>query len=239
MANESIPHTPGWQTSEFILSTVAIVLGAVMATDLLNQHSTALQIAGVAASVLGALGYSTNRSMIKSASNRAAANAPATSVDQKVIVEPSASQRGFFDPVLTVGIAAGLGVVALALACGSLRSGARGLAAGLVDCTKTETAKVVGELGPVVDAAMINAVGSDSKLDWTPIRDLTKGFSADVGGCVLADAVTRALKPRAEDPQAPRSSPLEVDRDSLRDGFAALSAERFGGQKFHTAGGDL
>lgn len=153
------------------------------------------------------------------------------------------SQDGFVDSETVTYLAvAALLCVSLTLhlaACGWMKNTAHDVATSIVDCTKGEAKKAATELGPVVDILLIQAVDGNSKVDWAPVRDVAKRFSADVGGCVLADAVARALKPRSEDPQAPKISPLEVDRASLREGFRALSVELWKGASFKTDEGTL
>lgn len=55
---------PGWKTSEFALSIVAIALTTVYASGALT-NSTALAIAGVIATVLTKLGYTVSRTIVK------------------------------------------------------------------------------------------------------------------------------------------------------------------------------
>lgn len=55
---------PGWKTSEFWLSTAAKLLTVLFASGALTNN-VALQIAGIAASVLTALGYTVARTMLK------------------------------------------------------------------------------------------------------------------------------------------------------------------------------
>jgi len=61
-----IPVKPGWQTSEFWLKIAAIALSALFASGALTNN-TALAIAGMAASILGALGYTVSRTLVKTA----------------------------------------------------------------------------------------------------------------------------------------------------------------------------
>lgn len=59
------PVKPGYKTTEFWLSCAAMALSAAFASGALNN--TEVLIAGFAASVLVALGYSVSRAMVKSA----------------------------------------------------------------------------------------------------------------------------------------------------------------------------
>lgn len=61
-----VPPTPGWRTSEFWLKVAAIALSALFASGALT-NSTALAIAGMAATILGALGYTVSRTLVKTA----------------------------------------------------------------------------------------------------------------------------------------------------------------------------
>ncbi len=55
---------PGYKTSEFWLKLAALVLTAVYASGVLTNN-TALAIAGIAATILGALGYTVSRTLVK------------------------------------------------------------------------------------------------------------------------------------------------------------------------------
>lgn len=122
----------------------------------------------------------------------------------------------------------------LLVGCGSLRSAGDAAKSALVDCTKHETAKVVGELRPLMGTVIAHAVNDAGKLDYGPVRDLAKGFVSDVSRCAVADAVARLLDP-PDDPAAPKNEPLRVDVDAARAGFAEL----FGGQRFKTERGEI
>ena len=132
-----------------------------------------------------------------------------------------------------------IALIVTSFACTEIKDAARAGASILVDCTKGQAAKVVSELGPTVDSLLLESVDSDGKVDWQPVKDLAKGWTADIGGCVLSDVVARALKPRPEDPNAPKSSPLDLDLDALAAGFAKLRAEQFPGVTFRTSSGEL
>jgi uncharacterized membrane protein YebE (DUF533 family) len=56
---------PGWKTTEFWLSLAAMIVGALLASGALADGSTAAKVVGTIASVLGALGYTANRMMVK------------------------------------------------------------------------------------------------------------------------------------------------------------------------------
>jgi hypothetical protein len=55
---------PGYKTTEFWLKVAAFALTAVYASGALT-NSTALAIAGIAATLLGSLGYTVSRTLVK------------------------------------------------------------------------------------------------------------------------------------------------------------------------------
>ena len=58
---------PGYKTTEFWLSLIAMIVGAVMSSGLLEQTSTDWdnKIVGLIAMILGGLGYTVARSFVK------------------------------------------------------------------------------------------------------------------------------------------------------------------------------
>jgi len=62
----TVETKPGWKTTEFWLSLSAVLLSALYASGAMT-NSTMLAVAGVAASVLTALGYAVSRGMAKAA----------------------------------------------------------------------------------------------------------------------------------------------------------------------------
>lgn len=55
----------GIRTSEFVLSLIAVALGAFMASGLMPGDSAAMRIAGIAQTTLAALGYTVARTSLK------------------------------------------------------------------------------------------------------------------------------------------------------------------------------
>lgn len=149
------------------------------------------------------------------------------------------SQRGSvtMDALLQVALMIVIGALAIAAASCNMKNEIKQAGRALVDCTKAESARAVRELGPVVDALLVSTVGGGTRVDFKPLESLAKGWSLDLGGCIVADAVARALAPTPEDPGAPRSSELEVDRKALAADFAAFKARSFAGASFKLANG--
>ncbi len=62
---DPVPSTkPGWQTSEFWLKLAALLLTAAYASGVMTDN-TVLAVAGIAATILGALGYTVSRTIAK------------------------------------------------------------------------------------------------------------------------------------------------------------------------------
>ena len=61
------PIKPGYKTTEFWLSTAAMLLGVVFASGVIVEGSIVAQVAGIAATVLGSLGYAVSRGAVKKA----------------------------------------------------------------------------------------------------------------------------------------------------------------------------
>jgi len=56
---------PGYKTTEFWLSLLAVLLGAAMASGLVPEGGTVSQVIGGALSLLGGLGYTSSRTALK------------------------------------------------------------------------------------------------------------------------------------------------------------------------------
>lgn len=70
----------GYVTTEFWLSLAAVLIGAVMASGVLDSLGTdhwAVKVVGIAATILGALGYTAARGFVKVGEAKAAAVASA------------------------------------------------------------------------------------------------------------------------------------------------------------------
>lgn len=61
----SAADRPGWRTTEFWLSSLALVLGAVLASGALPDGGTFAQIAGAVLAALSCLGYDAARARVK------------------------------------------------------------------------------------------------------------------------------------------------------------------------------
>jgi hypothetical protein len=56
---------PGYQTTEFYLSLISVILGAVISSGIVPETGPYSQIVGLIAAVLGSLGYTVSRGIVK------------------------------------------------------------------------------------------------------------------------------------------------------------------------------
>lgn len=62
---------PGYKTTEFWLSLAAILLGALITSGAIPADSVFDKLLGIAATVLGALGYTVSRAFVKNTAAKA------------------------------------------------------------------------------------------------------------------------------------------------------------------------
>jgi hypothetical protein len=65
MSDETKPAKPGYKTTEFWLTLLAMLLGALWGSGLVSDGSTFDKVLGFAAVVLGQLGYTVSRGLSK------------------------------------------------------------------------------------------------------------------------------------------------------------------------------
>jgi hypothetical protein len=64
-------HKPGYKTSEFWLTFAAMLVGTLIAADVVAEGTAAFKILGLAAGILAALGYTVSRAFVKGAEAKA------------------------------------------------------------------------------------------------------------------------------------------------------------------------
>lgn len=127
-----------------------------------------------------------------------------------------------------------------AAACGeAARDVAKTGASVLIDCTAGELGKTAGELAPMAEKIVLDAIDSTGKVNWDPVKEYGKGLATDVGKCVLAEGIARALAPKPADPNAPKSADVVVDADAVKAGFANTVRQLYGDVTFQTSAGVL
>lgn len=62
---KKITNGPGWQSTEFLLSSLAIIVGMVLASGVLGEETQIYQLLAWLASTLAAIGYTGCRTLLK------------------------------------------------------------------------------------------------------------------------------------------------------------------------------
>lgn len=128
-----------------------------------------------------------------------------------------------------------LAVLGCDACAGAVREG-KAIAGDVVDCTTASARTLTDQFAPLVDQLLRNATGGDGKIDWAPVKDATKQFALEAGGCVLANVIARhQAAPVKADPDAPQVANLEADPKALLAGFREL----YPGKRFVTPLGEL
>lgn len=209
--------TPGWKTTEFYLSSLAKLLGILMASGVLGTGTTAERIVGGAIALLAQLGYTTARAIVKSAALKA--------------------------PGVILLLAVGAAAVSSGGCTKAQRDAAR---AALVDCTAAKRAEAVASLTPVAESLILAALSFDGKvIDVAKLKALTRPDAIDSDittamNCALL--TTLALYQARGTPSsalAPQSAPLEVDKLAAARAAAELAAALYPGTIVRTAAGDV
>jgi len=190
----SAPVKPGYRTTEFWLKIAAIALSALFASGALTSN-TALGIAGMAASMLGALGYTVSRTLVKTAAalvlvmllaaHTTACSSPAVKTAGRIAWDCTSSERQQGVAVLTP------------LATNAILNG-------------------VSADGKSVDLAPLKAATSKASL----MTDL--GVTL---WCAGSEAIAAILNPPAAEAGSPQSAPLQVDPAALRSAWQAIKPD--------------
>ena len=72
---EAPAEKPGWQTTEFWLTLIALIVGALLSSGAVQEGTTLYQAITFAAVILSALGYTVSRSIVKKAAQDSAGKA--------------------------------------------------------------------------------------------------------------------------------------------------------------------
>lgn len=103
-------------------------------------------------------------------------------------------------------------------------------AGGIVtDCAVAVAPAELERARPVVEAAIANATRPDGSIDIAPLLDVARTMSFAVGGCALAEGLSRVMDPTL----APRTSgPTPEER-----AWAAVQARQYPGRSFRLVSG--
>lgn len=196
------PVKPGYMTTEFWLKVAAIALSALFASGVIPTSGPAATIAAMAATMLGALGYTVSRTLVK---NAAAA----------VLV-------------LLLGLAAASSLTA----CAAAKADAKAIEAGVVTCAKGDVpaAKSLGlQLGTEALGGLL--AGKTEAQIWAQVSADAEAASKTQGlavascafGPLVAD-LDRLLHPAPAPGVAAQGLTARAEVDPLAGGRAALAA---------------
>lgn len=215
---------PGWKTSEFWLKLAALALTALYASGVIPSVGPVATGMAIAATILGALGYTVGRSWVKAAASRAGTTVVSVANENA----PSAPGRGVLHTSL-LGIAAiglGIGAVSVTPSCAVP---APVVAAGgiVIDCVSSDDAKI-----STLVSKLWQAIANGGS--WTAVEQQAIASGQAIGGCALAEVVQRYLAPpvgkAAPDPENGRQARAVLEH------FRATYAR---GATWHTTSGDL
>lgn len=149
---------------------------------------------------------------------------------RKLLTAPSSAAKRY----------SAVALVALLVACGGgLREGSGRVAGDVVDCMTPAAQSAIGELGPAFGNVIRNATSDDGKVDWAPVKAAAAPLKSQALQCALAATMAELMRPRERDPNAPQSSPLEVDVEDLRAGWESIRIRHYGGATFKLPSGEL
>ncbi|HEX7018741.1 MAG TPA: hypothetical protein VF159_01930 [Gemmatimonadaceae bacterium] len=116
-------------------------------------------------------------------------------------------------------------IIALALnvSCAGTQTAIKAAKDSAIQCGTAAAKARTSEFGPMLEKAILDHLDSSTrKVDWEPVKDLTKGFLADSGMCVFANVVA-ALRTQTTATGAPMTAAVDVDPSSLLEGFRSIA----------------
>lgn len=186
------PVKPGWQTTEFWLMMVAKLLGILYASGMVGDGTITARIAGLAVTVLAALGYTVSRTMVKTA---------AAGLLLVVLGSAVASQTAC---ISSAQVAAAPGAAETAV----------------VDCTRADAPAVIALLGQL-GADAVTAVLHTGAVDWGQLGTAALAQGKVVGGCALAELVAELSAQPASAARVAGAPDLAADGQAALDRLRA------------------
>lgn len=157
------PPKPGYKTTEFWFKLAAVLLSTLFASGALTNN-TALAIAGMAATVLTALGYTVSRTMIK-----------------------TAAKAGLL--LLIVGVVAGGDMACLSASQkAQVKVIPEAAKDAVVECVKQDAVPILALIAEFGVQAAMTALHT-GEIDWDGIESAAIGQGKITGGCALAKFV--------------------------------------------------
>jgi hypothetical protein len=204
------PVKPGWQTTEFWMKLAAILLSTLFASGAITNN-TVLAVAGMAAAILGSLGYAVNRGMVKAAASKGA------------VVTASVQ------PVMRT-LAPVLAVLVLAFSAPACGPAAPIIATGgqiVVDCVSQNRDQIEALVG-----AFWNAITNGAS--WSTVEQQAIANGETLGGCAFAEVVQKFLAPPPG-----RAAPPAAEGQAARRALEDFRTKHARGATFHTPAGNL
>lgn len=169
-APEPTPVKPGYRTTEFYLSSLAKLLGILFASGVLGDGSLPMRIAGLAATLLAALGYTVSRGLVKAAGALLLVFAIGAT-------QPACAGRSAGDTLKAIP--------------GEAKS-------AVIDCGKQNAAPILA-LAFALGAQALLAEIDQGSIDWPALEASAATEGKVVGGCALTHFVTGlARAPRSD-----------------------------------------
>jgi hypothetical protein len=194
----SAPIRPGWKTSEFWLSTAAMLAGSLMAAGTFDGTPFD-RVLGAILAVLATLGYSASRAKAK---------------------RPRKAESGAVEllPALAMSFVAVAGGLAM-WACAPVTEQTRATAGHVVDCTADEFRAHAADLATRIGASIDEHTAPDGTLDESAIGEDLAALVTERG----KDAVRCAFDRTVADVFG-RPSVAPTDREAMRAGLARVRA---------------
>lgn len=195
------PVKPGWRTTEFYLSSAAVLLGVLYASGLITTGSPWDRLAGIAATLLAAMGYTVVRGSVKSA---AAA-------------------------LLVVALGSAVASQTACISSAQVADAPGAAETAVIDCTRADAPAVIALLGQL-GADAVTAVLHTGAVDWGHLEASAIAQGKVVGGCALAELVAElSAAPASSTPARVAGAPdLAADGQAALDRLrAALGGVRW------------
>jgi hypothetical protein len=194
----SAPIRPGWKTSEFWLSTAAMLAGSLMAAGTFDGTPFD-RVLGAILAVLATLGYSASRAKAK---------------------RPRKHEAGAVELLPALALAILAVVVGAALwACAPVAEQTRATAGHVVDCTADEFRAHAADLAARITASIDRHTAPDGTLDEAAIGEDLAAMVTERGKDAVRCAFDRTV---ADVLGRPRVAP--TDREPMRAGLVRVRA---------------
>ncbi len=174
----AITPTPGWKTSEFWLRLAALILTAMYASNVIPTSGQAAQLAAMGATLLGELGYTVGRSLVKASAIKARSAMNVSNVANTAAVVVLLAMLGLgAGATVSQGCATTTPVVTTT---GS-GSGSATSTPGFLECSTADLTKVVS------DVPLLIEIGRDLLMSdpGDAIAALIKQLGPGLVGCAV------------------------------------------------------